>query len=328
MSLVLGHFMRHVMVTPIPKEIDLVNTLRELRFEEIIRTFGIFYMDISLKTLFCLQIPKQDSPYLVHVFKTPFITTSDNKAAPLALIPSQLSHQYPWGYSIQINQLQELIDTSPSQFLKPPSFLSEDDMQHPDSAGIFRYFSKDIWLLAREDLHQTSSNLDISDLTSAMKIWTTRQLKIHCHHVVLLPTFDRIEVDGKLPKTSFLGRRSFFFPEEKEIGTHPCHAYLSSQTSYLSLYYKAVKQGEDSQRRINQDLDRIFSLLQCLPASIKKKQKIVIWQSGTERSLQFVINSAFYHVGRVTPSRPYQDPSSRRVQLTQPMLKKMLNPRL
>ncbi len=194
-------------MTPILKEIDLVQTLHKLCFKEIIQTFGIFYMDISVKTLFCIQIPWHDSAYLAHIFKTPFITSSsDNKkTAPLALIPSQLSHEYSWGYSIPIKQLQELINTSPSQFLKPPSFLSEDDMQYPDSAEIFQYFSKEIWLLARADFHGTSANLDISDLTSAMKIWTIQQLKIHCHHIVLLPTFDGIEVEEKLPKMSFLG---------------------------------------------------------------------------------------------------------------------------
>ncbi len=329
MSLVLGHLMRYVIVTPIAKEIDLLRTMRELRFEEVIRTFGIFYMDISLTNLSCSEIPRQDSAYLAHVFKTPFLAgSSKKKTAPLAVIPSQLSHQHPWGNSIGIKQLQELIDTTPSQFLKSPSFLSEDDMKHPDSAGIFRYFSREIWLLASDYFHGTSSNLDVSDLTAAMNVWTIQQLKDHCHHITLQPSFDSVEVEGKQLKTSFLGRRTYFFPDENEVDSHPCGAYLSSETSYLSVYHKALKNGKDSCTKINEDLDRIFSLLQCLPASSIEKRRVVVWKTGNEGFLQFVVNSSLYRVARIISSKSVRNHSSHRVQLTSTMLKKKLNPRL
>ncbi len=58
------------------------------------------------------------------------------------------------------------------------------------------------------------------------------------------------------------------------------------------------------------------------PVSIKKKQKVVVRQSGTERSLPFVINSAFYYVGHIIFSRSDQNPGSHHVQ-TQPILKKV-----
>jgi len=322
MSLVLGHLMRHTIVTPIAKEIDLSETMRELRFEKVIQTFGIFYMDISMTHLFCSEIPREDSPLLTHKFKTPFLTGGSEKTVGrLALIPSQLSHQYPWGDSIDINQLQDLIETCSSQFLKPPSFLSEDAMKHPDSAGIFRYFSKEIWLLADDYFCGTASDVDVSDLTAAMKVWTIQKLKGLCRHIALQPSFDGIEVEGNLPKTSFLGRRVHFFPEETDVDGHPCGGYLSSETSYLSMYHKALGKGEDSRTKINEDLDKIFSLLQCLPASRQERNKMVIWKAGGEHFLQFVVNSSLYHVARVISGRK---PSNHRVQLTAKMLKKKL----
>ena len=322
--MILGHLMRCTIVTPFVKEIDLSTVMRELRFEAVMRTLGIFYMDISLTNLICAEVPKEDSALLVNLYKVPFLAGSSSKeTARLALIPSQLSFQHPWGSSINISQLQDLIDTCPSQFLKSPTFLSEMDVQHPDSAGIFQLFSKDIWNLAGDFFHGTASNLDTSSLSAAMEIWTIRKLQAHCHQIALHPSFDAIEVEGTLPKTSFLGRRVHFFPDEDETDTHPCGAFLESETSYLSIYYRASKQSEDSRAKIDEDLDKIFSLLECLPASKKEKNKIVIWRAE-QNLLQFVVNSSLYRVKRVTG----QKFSTHRAQLTQTMLKKKLNPRL
>jgi len=79
MSSLLGHLMQHVIVTPIPKEIDLDQTLWELCFEETIDMFGIFYMDISLINLTCDEIPREDSRYLAQLFKIPFAKHSVKK---------------------------------------------------------------------------------------------------------------------------------------------------------------------------------------------------------------------------------------------------------
>jgi len=69
--------------------------------------FGIFYMDISLIDLSCMQIPAKDSPLLAEKFKSPFlpITPSKPKISQLALVRSQLSQRYPWGDSLGIKML-------------------------------------------------------------------------------------------------------------------------------------------------------------------------------------------------------------------------------
>jgi hypothetical protein len=317
------------MVTPIPKEVDLCQTIHELRFEEVINTVGIFFMDISLITLSCSEIPSEDSPLLAHKFKTPFLPKASRKGqiSHHALVNSKFSQRYPWGDTIGLKHLQELIDTCHSQFLSSPTFLTENDMEHPDSAFLFRVFSIQIWLLARDYFHRIPSDVGASDLTAAMKLWTVEGLKNICPHISLLPTFNGIEVEGKLPQTSFLSRRSHFFPDESETEMHPCAGFLASETSYLSMYHAALRvRGHDSCIKINQDLDRILSLLQCLPASSKDRGKVVIWKAGSERCLQFVVNSSLYRAKRVTARSGHSQPSPR-PQLTQNMLKKMLNPR-
>jgi hypothetical protein len=327
MSLVLGLLMRHVIVTPIPKEIDLVQTMRDLRFQEVMNTLGIFYMDISLTNLYCTEIPTKDSQLLVHKFQNTFLEhpKSSTKREPprLQLVRSQLSQQYPWGDTLGIKQLQELIDTCPSQFLRPPTFLTEEDMRHPDSAVIFRLFSMHIWLLASEYFHGKPADFDLPNLTAAMEVWTIKGLQERCHHISLKPTFDGIEVEGKLPQTSFLSRRPDFFPGEDEIRTHPCAAFLNVETTYLSIYHHALRQqGGDS---INKDLDRILSLLQCLPASHSNRGRTVIWKLGNESCLQFVVNASLYRVKRVTTRSEISQPKYPRPQVTQAMLLKNLN---
>lgn len=320
--------MRHVIVTPRAKEIELLETMRELRFQEIKNTFGIFYMDISPIDVSCPQIPAKDSPHLVQKFKSPFlpITPSKPKISRLALVKSQLSQRYPWGDSLGIRTLRELINTEPG-FLNPPQYLTEDDMRHPDSATIFRLFSMDIWKLAGSFFHGIPDSTNVVDLTSAMEVWALQSLKTRCHCISLQPTFDEIEVEGKLPQTSFLARRSHYFPNENEIAEHPCAGFLASQTSYLSTYHQALAfGGNDDHMKLNEDLEEILSRLQCLPGSSRERGRLVIWKAGHE-GLQFIVNSSLYRTKRITAKSSHSQPSPR-AQLTRAMLEKRLNPRL
>lgn len=326
MSLVLVHLMRHVIVTPISKEVELFQTLHELRFQEVMHTFGIFYMDISLSSLSCAEVPAQDSPRLAHKFKTPFLPKfpSKNAISQLMLVSSQISHRYPWGDSIAIKQLQVLLNSCPLQFVSPPTFLCEEDMDHPDSVGIFCYFSKNIWNLASDYFHGKPAEMIEMGLTGAMKLWTIGVLKDCWTNVSFQPTFDGVEVEGKLSHTSFFGRKTHFFPTEDEIVSHPCAAFLTSEISYLSMYHKALHHCDDnSQERLNGNLDQILSLLQCIPASSQERGKIVIWKASSEQGLQFLVNSSLYHVKRVS-ARNDHTKASPRAQLTQAILRKRL----
>ena len=328
MSLVLGHLMRHVMVNPISKEIELTQTMADLRFREVMNTFGIFYMDISLSKFFCAEIPPQDSPRLAQKYKTPFLPKSPSKKAisRLTLVSNQVSHRFPWGKSISVKQLRELLQSCPSQFVIPPTFLDEEDMKHPDSAGIFCYFSKDIWGLASNYFHGNPAQMVEMNLTSAMKLWTIEVLHNFCPNVSFQPTFDGVEVEGKLPQTSFSSRRLHFFPIEDEITSHPCAAFLTSETSYLSMYHEALQKCDfESEKKLNGDLDRILSLLQCLPDSSRERGKMVIWKASSEEGLQFLVNSSLYRVKQISARSAYAKTISR-AQLTQAMLKKKLKP--
>jgi hypothetical protein len=86
------------------------------------------------------------------------------------------------------------------------------------------------------------------------------------------------------------------------------------------MYHQVLKlPGGNS---INEDLDKILSLLQYLPASGNCREKIVIWK--LEGRLQFYVNSSLYCLKRITamPDKPQKNP---RPQVTQAMLKKKLN---
>ena len=218
--------------------------------------------------------------------------------------------------------LRELINTEP-RFLSPQQFLTEDDMRHLDSATIFHLFSTDIWKLAASFFHGNPDGINAVDLTSAMELWTLESLKACCHSISLQPTFDKIEVEGKLPQTSFLGRISHYFPNKNEITDHPCAGFLASPTSYLSTYHQALALGgNDDHIKLNGDLEEILSLLQCLPGSSKERGRLVIWRGGSE-GLQFIINSSLYHTKRITAKSSHFQPSPR-AQLTRNMLEKKL----
>lgn len=322
MSIIFGHLMRHVMVTPSQREPELRHALRELRFEEVMMSFGIFFVDLSPRTLASQYIQREDPHILAIAHKTPFHNTvkSKYKIQDSTLIPRIASGAYPWGAHLGISKLNELLLENSDQFLRDPILLTEDDMRHPDSAQIFRSFSSDIWLLADEYL-SGARNDQYPTLSGAMESWTTQGIQRRCHEIILLPTFDQLQVTGKLSQRQFSGKRSFFFPPEDALGSHPCKGFTVTDNTYLSIYYRSLKAGSsDSRIRLNSDLDSILEALQCLPACHKERGKQVIWRVSNGR-LQFETNSAYYPITGVSAERTQV---TRRAQVGAATLKKKL----
>lgn len=322
MCILFGHLMRHVMVTPSQREPELRHALRELRFEEVMMSFGIFFVDMSPKTLASDYIRREDPHSLVTVYKTPFHTPvkSKSRVQDSTLIPRVASEEYPWGTNLGISRLNELLSENSDQFLRDPILLTEADMSHPDSAQIFRSFSSDIWLLANEYLSGTRND-QYPTLSTAMESWTTQGIRTRCHEIILLPTFDHLKVTGKLPQRQFKGKRPFFFPPEDALGSHPCQGFTVTDSTYLSLYHRSLKAGSnDSQVRLNRDLDSILEALQCIPACLKERGRHVVWR-GSDGRLQFETNSNYYPVAGVSAERA---PATRRAQIGAAALKKKL----
>ena len=326
MSLIIGYLLRHVLVTPSIKDPDVTYALRELRFEEVIMSYGIFFLhELDLKKNQVPGLSTEDSKRLCEAYDTPFkLEKSIKKAPPLMQLTSQrATADYPWGKMVTYAQLNEIIQTVPNQLLKTPNTFPTDSLKHPDSALLFMSFTSQIWLLITEGF-TVDSETSFESLEDAIDVWTLKGIQEKCSNgIIVHPTYDGLVVERKnKPKDVFGGRKKFFFPSKDELNSSPLKPFSKYEAYYLNVYHQILEtQEEESIRKLDEDLDLIFSKLQCLPASIRERNKDVLWTTH-EGKLEFVLNATYFRIGGVFFEK--ESRVVRRAQLTNTAVDKKL----
>ena len=109
MSLIIGYLLRHVLVTPSIKDPDITYALRELRFEEVIMSHGIFFLhELDLKKNQVPGLSSKDSKRLSEAYDTPFKLEKSSKEAPpqMQLTSRRATEDYPWGKMLTFRLFQ------------------------------------------------------------------------------------------------------------------------------------------------------------------------------------------------------------------------------
>jgi hypothetical protein len=326
MSLIIGYLLRHVLVTPSIKDGDVSYALRELRFEEIMMSYGIFLLhDLNLKKNQLPGLSSEDSKGLCEAYDTPFQLEKSTKKAPppMQLTSRRATTDYPWGKMVTYSQLKEIIQTVPNQLLKTPDPFPPDSLKHPDSTLLFMSFTSQIWLLIAEGF-TINSQTSFEDLEDAIGFWTLKSIREKCSDSIILhPTYDGLVVERKTKAKEIFGeRKKFFFPLKDEMDSSPLQAFSKYDPYYLYAYHQILETQEDELiRKVDEDLDLIFSTLQCLPASVRERNKDVLWTTH-EGKLEFVLNAAYYRIGGVFFEK--ESRVVRRAQLTNTAVDKKL----
>jgi hypothetical protein len=326
MSLIIGYLLRHVLVTPSIKDPDVTYALREMRFEEVIMSHGIFFLhELDLKKNQVPGLSSKDSKRLSEAYDTPFKLEKSTKEAPpqMQLTSRCATEDYPWGKMVTYSQLNKIIQTVSNQLLKTPDMFPPDSLKHPDSALLFMSFTSQIWLLIAGGF-TVDSETSYENLEDAIGVWTLENIREKCSDSIIVhPTYDGLVVERKTKsKDMFGGRRKFFFPLKDDLNGSPLEAFAKYDPYYLNMYHQILEtQEEESIRKLDEDLDLIFSKLQCLPASVRERNKDVLWTTH-EGKLEFVLNAAYYRIGGVFFEK--ESRVVRRAQLTNTAIDKKL----
>ena len=307
MSLIIAHRLKYSLITPSNKNAIVTNVLHDLRFEEVMMGWGAFFLhDLDLEKMKIRAMPEEDSTELIKAFKIPFENAPKEKEPqPLKLTHQRGSEEYPWGEIVTHLRIIELITTVPDQFLKAPIYTPSGSLKHPDSSLLFMSFTHQIWLLLTDHF---ATFVDIpQSLEDAMDVWTLKSIRKMTGNISVFPTYDGlIQQEGKLemkPTMIFGNRRKFYFPTLDELEDSPLRPLKNLNAYYLCSYCDILDtQSQEQIENLNQDLDLIFSKLQCLPASVCERKKCTIWKTHNGK-LEFVTNALYYRVKGISSEK-------------------------
>ena len=301
--------MRHVMVTPQVSHNFLAEALRDVRFEEVMMSFGIFFLqELDVENGMLPDIQEEDDLEVQRTYgKTTinkvFQKQTTSKYPSLALKKNALEEEYPWGASIPWKVLEELLSTVPGQFLSPVDF-DESSLGLQESKFLFIQFSGEIWLSAHSHYLKGGQCPEVHTLQDAIELWTLNGLKKTVTNFIILPSGHGLP--GCPPRhaqsqLSFEDRMSIYFPSPGVVSSHQASVlkHYSHNMAYLDVYHKHLKElGEEKGSLLDRDLRLIFSHLQCLPTAAGDKKPHVVWQAHHSK-LQFVANSRYYRISSI-----------------------------
>lgn len=310
------HLMRHVMVTPQIEYNFLSSSLRDLRFEEVMMTFGLFFIQgLDVKAGVIPDIPEEDDAEAQKAYGKAIVKLPPKnvglKHLPLELTKHAQKKQCPWGTSVAWAVLEDLLSTIPSQFLRPVDF-DQGDLLLQESKFLFMQFSGEIWLSSHSHYLRHSERPKVKDFDAAMAMWTVDGLQGLVRDFIILPSGNGLP--GCPPRhphsqQSFEDRMLTYFPPPNAISSPKMsllHHY-SRDMAYLEVYHGYLRDWDEKMRnRLNSDLRMIFAHIQCLPtATCGKSQKtLVIWEARRGK-LQFVANPKYYPLHAIGhPIRP------------------------
>jgi hypothetical protein len=302
--------MRHVMVTPHVRHSFLAKALRDLRFQEVMMSFGVFFLqELDVEKGLLPDIQEADDPEVQRIYgkslnHQPLTKQKTWKSPHLALTKHALEKEYPWGTSLSWKLLEELLYTVPDQFLGPVD-IHEDSLNLQESKFLFMQFTGEIWLSVHVHYLKGGQCPVFHTFQDAINLWTVDGLKTFVTDFKILPSGNGLP--GCPPRhvfsqQSFEDRMSIYFPSPSEVSPQSSILkHYSHHMAYLNVYHTYLKEfGPHKKGLLDSDLKLIFSHLQCLPAAAGDKKPHVFWQAH-QNKLQFIANSRYYKISDIGP---------------------------
>jgi hypothetical protein len=302
------HLMRYVMVTPRENYDCLRESLRSLRFQGTRDRFGMFFLHgFDLPSCHLEEIPQDDPKELIALGsgKLNYPALVKKKTSrPLQLSDGHDQEEFPWGKSLSWQRIQDLIATECCSFLRQWKFThgqEEDNI----SKKLFKVFTRDMWLSLGTHMVDSNRLPNPRSLEDAMQTWTPQKIeellgKDQCQFLA-----STHGLQGNFPKNtqskSFSDMRSTFFPgPEVCLPKQSFWNVYAHHGAYIQMYHEYLQHSSDDEiEELHNNLDSIFSDIQCLPPSKPPNRRgTVIWSAIGGR-VQFITNSFFYRIEEV-----------------------------
>lgn len=289
---VLAYLIQCVGITPIVKDSDLREDLYSLRFQQISRRFGCFFLqNLNLTTAELPEINKKDPPDLLcRMGIKPVAQKSRKKGQALKPPTLPTTDGVTWaGLKTHITKGDKKAEILPFQF--DPLYAA-----YSVAEALFCAFTTQFWALVSETKFTRLPPL--VTLEDAMERWTVESVRTRIKnevHYDLMPSADGL--DGAVPpmtKTQlFRNKRVSFFPEPGSIPDPRSRWCAFFTIGYVKDYHNALNNSVDKGKALRDALDNIFQRLQVLPRKppLPSSHKTLwCWEGG---QMNLLLNSTY-----------------------------------
>jgi hypothetical protein len=305
LSLITTHLMRYVMVTPRENHQCLRESLKCLRFDGIVELFGMFFLhDFDLLSCHLEEIGEKDPTELKDLGGHTPSHSGSRTSRPLQLSDRHDDDEFPWGRALSWQRVQDLVAMECCSFLRPWEFTQEQE-EDSISKKLFKVFTRDMWLSLGAHVVESNRLPNPRSLEEAMRTWTPQRIQQILGKDLCQFLASTHGLRGKYPKNiqskSFVEMRNIFFPgPDVPLQKRSLWKAYAHDGAYIQMYHDYLgRSSEDETEKLHEDLDDIFSNLQCLPPSKPpNKSGTVIW-SAVGGKVQFATNPSFYRVEEI-----------------------------
>ena len=296
---ILMHMIRHVCHSPEAKQSYLRDALRDVRFQEVMSDYGMFFLhDLDLEGHCIHEIaafdPDKCRAAMSRDGKVPKALPSPQ---PQCSTPSGL---YPLGDSPAWSEVKQFIGKGAQEFMHcwvwDPKWGEEDST----AARLFTRFTREFFATLKIDVLRADSPSPIH-LEDAMELWSVKGLSttmVSCCFAASNHGLQGNFVGAR--NIGFKDHAQTFFPIDTEYyGDSAWAPFLHH--GYLRDYRHTMEELDDEEGlALQAAISVIFGRLHCLPVVVAPSQKSKgrIWTSSHQGVL-FVTNPMFYKLKRV-----------------------------
>ena len=303
----LVHLMRHTIHSPVAEKPYLRRALRDLRFEEVSHTFGMFFIHDLDTDRWCINGIEADDPDDCIIY---FQVAKDKRRALNKFrikAPekpnTEASPEYPCGEAPDYPSWQRALLHSDN----PSSLVTEWQMERnfADSVSklainLFIAFTTDIIHAITLDYVKGMYPDNLNSLEDAMAIWTVHSMVGLLHHTEFVASNFGLEGTVMGPRDEDPNHVDIFFPETSEgLKNSGWHAAL--QWGYLKTFFAFKKLAPYDFEALRGHLGSILRRLQCVPVAVPPcgRNKGALWKQG-KIGFQILVNPAYYRLKRVS----------------------------
>ena len=299
---IMMHLLRHTVHSPVSDTPWLTAALRELRFQENMDTFGMFFLHDLDTNLWCLggieaNDPEPCEKYFTQTKKKTKVLNRFETKAPEPP-NTEASPEYPCGESPDYATWQRTLLNSDDPASMVMEWVMEDDFNHsvdPLAINLFIAFTMDLIHAITLDYIKGGYPEKPESLEEAMEFWTVESLAGLLHYPEFISTNWSLKGTIMGPRDQDPKHLNLFFPESDDtLKDSGWDAVL--RWGYLkSFFAQKRRMPRDDFIDLKQDLGRIFNRLQCLPVAGVPKgcYKGSIWVEG-KKEFQIRVNPNHY----------------------------------
>lgn len=294
--------MQSVIFTPPRVNSYIRDTLSALNYKQNCDRFGMFFLDLNDPSQMD-AIPEISPAEILRELK--LRTFRQRKPQPDRVL--DYDSEYPLGDAPTWKEVTFSLRSNPTTLI--PSWEEPLEIERyadcepgtPESYAveIFIAFTCNLWIILHPN-RRTRPEVTIKPrtLAEALRYWSVDFIMEEIDDVKFKPCHSGGHGGPGRPSMSFSERRKIYFPVGLKVSTKVWR-HLLEPPGYISIYRKHLgRLGPDNKKTLDECLEELLDLCQCLPDSSRTESGGWIW-SVKEMKIVVITNLKFYRIKKI-----------------------------